>query len=261
MKYRYAALTCTILLSGCGINAIPETSDIKNNLLDQFGGCKYIKLSDVKKINGRDLGNGRYQVDQEFALEILPDSKFAAEYEQLMADKAAYKQIEQGVIDKHQAKRDALTAEIEKIKEERNKMADRHEKFMSSPSASADERAKAINDYLAADGENTRNMSQLDGEIGNISRNFLAEVEQAMVAAGYPPKADSEASGRYRQLLNKMITQFDSTCNHMTSDGKTMVLQVGGLEPGRQMEAFTKGAKMQFKGSVAYTKTENGWVR
>lgn len=233
-------------LAACGVNAVPEVSDIKESLNAQFGGCKYVKVSDIKKINGRDVGNGRYLVEQEFTFEILPEDQFEGEYKKIMAVNAEIKQIEQDLKAKFDAKKQALKAEGEKLNNELNAL--NKDNFDS------------VDSYVAARNDYLNRIYANNTEYHDASAHYVAELNQAFVAAGYSNNAYADRDKRFNELHQKVIAQFDGTCSNMTARGKTMVLETAGLSPGKQVEAMVKGAKSQYKGTSTYTKTENGWV-
>lgn len=69
-KLLLLASISSVLMLGCGSNT-PSESDIKENITKSFESCEIVKISNVKKINGKE-GNAKntYFVDFEFDLKF-----------------------------------------------------------------------------------------------------------------------------------------------------------------------------------------------
>lgn len=251
----------TLMLTACGINAIPEASDIKSSLEAQFGGCKYVKISDVKKLNGRDLGDGKYGVDQEFTLELLPQPQFKDEAEKMLAAREAFKRFEQEFKAKFQEKTVLLEAEATKADELSRAVQEKYGPMLviGSPLSRA-EQDKASVQYDIEYKEVEKAVAAAYAALNAHRGSLIQELKNAAVAAGYPQNAAAELDKQYNEVLKKMTSEFDSTCTKLTSNGKTMVLQTAGLGAGDQMASFIRGTKKSFSGFVVYMKTEKGWV-
>lgn len=228
---KYMPIFGVLALSACGVNSIPETSDIKTSLKDQMGECKYVKISDVKKINGRDLGSGRYAVEQEFELEILPESKYEKDVDRVTAAGPLFEKVYD----------DFKQGEVELYAKYKQDMA-------SVPPDDMDRYEQQRKAQLQKD-----LFANLDAQKAKLAAaGFVVGPNENL------PNSTAKFEG---DLLRQMIQGFDGTCNQIKWPGKAMVLQVAGLNPYKQMLALAKGTKGKLTETVTYTKTEKGWIR
>lgn len=250
-------------LAGCGVNKIPEVSDIRKSLEEQFAECKYVSLSDIKKLNGQDLGSGRYAVKQQYTLEILPLSGYASEFDKWQDTNAKVKQIQEALSAEFTERKERIKAEIKQLDENFSKVVQAHEASLEKAIARGASDAEIQEEkqrYLKASAQRMERWKELDDAFYNDG-DFSAELTTKFVAAGLPAKIMEDLNSSYSQMHKRAVQEFDSTCNKMSSAGRVMALQVGGLSPGTQMIALAKGKKMEFSDTATYTKTENGWIR
>lgn len=225
-------LVFTLVLVSCGVNKVPENSDIKKAMQEQFGGCKYIKLSDSNKLNGRDLGNGKYKVQQEFKLEFIPPNDYHKTIEEISY---AYKTYSD------------LTTETNKkfwaLEGERK------ERIMASDG----KYSSGEIDYESRKQENSNIDSDFKAKVEALEKQKFEELKKRGVSTnGEPPGVSS--------LIPKMRQDFDTACKNISRLGERMVSELIGYTVSDQIEAFDKGVEKKMTQEAVYVKTENGWM-
>lgn len=248
------------LFAGCGVNETPEVSDIKKSLEDQFAGCKYIKFNDVEKLNGRELSSGRYAVSQKYTVEILPLGGYASDLEKIERDQEKVNGIGSALKAEIKEREKRIKAEIEQLNSELAIAAEAHEERLKRAVSDVevhDETAR----YKEAQLKHRARWEELDNALESVLRSYSSELSAKLAAAGYSDDIDRDLAIGLRKMQQRAVNEFDSSCNRMSSTGRSIALQIAGYDPISQMRALAKGHAKEFSETVTYTKTEKGWIR
>lgn len=245
-------LAASFALAACDHKA-PDESDILNGLTDLTGNCELLKVSDVKKLNGRDIGNDQYLVQQEFSASLSPLPEFAAEAKELLAAKNEIDNISKKYtalssdLDKEQA---ALEEKLRQEYDAQRKKID--EKYGRNQSDAYDVEVHALNDWERAQAEAIR--KQIDPRRAELAPAQSAEFEQHQVQVS---KLRTE-----QDFLRKVRSAYDQKCPGIKGQGRSIALQLLGDNSYSELDAFANGAKKTFtENNVGYVKTERGWMR
>lgn len=252
--------TLATLFAGCGVNKIPEVSDIKKSLEEQFSECKYLKFSDVEKLNGRELDSGRYAVTQKYTIQILPLSGYASELEKIEETQAKIKEIEAALRAEFDERAERIKAEIRQLDSDFEIVVQAHEEKLGKAVSNAEVQEEKER-YLELSHKKMGRWQELDRALGSVNRSYGSELSAKFVAAGYSEGIKTDLENGYYKMHQRAVQEFDGACKNMSPAGRSKALQVAGFSPGSQMSALAKGHVAQFSETVTYTKTEKGWIR
>ena len=265
MKRKLIAGAIAIALTGCGVNEIPEESDIKKSLEEQFSGCKYVKFSDVQKLNGQELNSGRYSVIQKYTLEVLPLSGYTAELEKIEKDKAKVMEIEGAVKAEITERRNKIKSELQKLDSDFDAVAKAHyEKLekLRSMQVSDDEIDVEKASFKEAELKRLTRLEELNDTLSKLDYTYTSELVPKLAEAGFTEGEHTSfhLDKSLDELRRRAIQEINSECKNMPQAGFSRVMQVTGVGSS-QMSALTKGKSAELTETVTYMKTEKGWIR
>lgn len=247
-------LAIPFVLAACG-HQTPDESDITSGLENLTGHCEFLKFSDVKKLNGRDLGNGEYQVQQEFTLELSPLREFTSEAKDFLKIANDYVAIQQ----RHTA---LINEAKEASAESEKKLNAEYEQKIQAINRESDENHNtperaALTESLMVGMESLR--AQLNLRINELAKAKTVESEQHQLS-----KLNQAAS-----FLTRVRAAHDAKCPNINKEIKPLIFKLVGSNGylisdngSPELEAFANGVKKTFtENNVTYVKTERGWMR
>lgn len=243
-------LAASFALTACD-HKTPDESDILNGLTELTGNCEFLKVADVKKLNGRDIGNDQYLVQQEFTAALSPLPEFAAEAKELLAIKNEIDAIGK----KYTALSNDLAKEQNALEEKLDqeysaKKQSIDEKYGNTPSQAYAAEDGALYSWKRAQAEAIR--QQKEQRMAELGRAQSAEFEQHQ----------AEKLRTEQDFLRKVRSAYDQKCPGIKGQGRSIALQLLGDNGYSELDAFANGAQKTFtENNVGYVKTERGWIR
>lgn len=252
-RYRLHLLFCIFggILASCGVNKVPEASDIQRSLQEQFGTCQYsknFKISNSSKLNGRDLGDGRYSVQQEFEAEFIPPSEFKKKIEESRSAAKVYTEfLETFVNPKSEAieveKREGMARFSNELSQKRMEL----QKFKDSEEYVSLENAVEL--------WSRQEKQQIEESYRAKKEALNTQINEERIKRGFDKVKDVES------LAMEMRRNIEVACGSTISRlGSDMLFKLIGYDGSSQANAFENGVKMKMTLNSVYVKTEKGWM-
>ena len=236
-KINTVLLLVIVFLSSCSDSNIPSERDIKKNISNQFEGCEYVEVMNVKKLDGMPQQNGSYLVKATFDIKLNPIKENIKAWEVYSENLKKYEALDK-----------VRREEIDDARNRHDQLFDKLQKEYSQINEENYDKLTIEQDKIKSKVNDLRKDILLEEQANNI--RFKAALKNADIAS-FNPKSSNTFYEQYRKL--------NAECKYTNGLGKSLIDKIIFNDSTKGSEILGIGTTTSFSYEFQMIKTENGW--